>query len=125
MLIIKPFDYWIWMCVITTIVINLFVKMIISRYFNREKQIKSSILSTKQKMHKNILTVNSRMIMSIWLFAFLILRSSYSGCLYSIMTVSSHIKTIDTLTELAIAQRNGQIQVIVVKQTSFFQLFKV
>jgi len=57
--------------------------------------------------------------------ACVVLTTSYGGCLYSLMAVPSRVKTIDTVTELAIAQTNGQIQVIANEKTSDYYLFKV
>jgi hypothetical protein len=43
-----------------------------------------------------------------WLLACLVLTSSYSGCLHSLMAFPSNVKTIDTITELSIAQKKGE-----------------
>jgi hypothetical protein len=66
-----------------------------------------------------------RIMMYCWLLACLVLTSGYSGCLYSLMTVPPKMKNIDTITELANAQSNGQIQVIASKGSTYFSALKV
>ncbi len=56
--------------------------------------------------------------------ACLVLRTSYSGCLHSLMAFPSRMKTIDTVEELAIAQKNEEIQTIT-GFALFFQSLKV
>ncbi len=66
-----------------------------------------------------------RILFSGWLLACLILRSSYSGCLHSLMAFPSKIKTINTIEELAIAQKDGKIQTISTGTSLYFHLLKV
>ncbi len=66
-----------------------------------------------------------RIIFSSWLLACLVLTSSYSGCLHSLMAFPLHIKTINTINELAIAQRNGEIQAIATGSSAYFHALKV
>jgi hypothetical protein len=66
-----------------------------------------------------------RLIISCWLWACLILTSSYAGNLYSLMTLPPKLKTIDTITQLAKAQSNGQIQVIATESSAYFHSLKV
>jgi hypothetical protein len=66
-----------------------------------------------------------RILLSGWLLACLVLISSYSGCLHSLMAFPSRIKTINTIEELAIAQRNGEIQTISTESSLNFHLLKV
>jgi hypothetical protein len=65
-----------------------------------------------------------RILLSGWLLACLVLRSSYSGCLHSLMAFPSRIKTIDTVKELANAQKNGEIQTIT-ESKKFYQSLEV
>ncbi len=60
-----------------------------------------------------------RIIFISWLLACLVLRSSYSGCLNSLMAFQSNIKTIDTLTELSNLQTKGEIQVTATKSSAY------
>ena len=60
-----------------------------------------------------------------WILSCLVLTSSYSGCLHSLMAIPSKVKPIDTINELAIAQREGKIQVIAVENSVFYIELKV
>ncbi len=60
-----------------------------------------------------------------WLLACLVLTSSYSGCLHSLMAFPSNVKTIDTITELSIAQKNGEIELMATKDSSDYYSLKV
>jgi hypothetical protein len=66
-----------------------------------------------------------RILLCCWLLTCLVLTASYSGCLYSLMAVPSKIKTIDTLKELANAQRNGLIQVTCIGDSSYYESLMV
>jgi hypothetical protein len=81
--------------------------------------------SLGQQLYFYLPSVGSlRILFSGWVLACLVLRSSYSGCLHSLMAFPSRIKTIDTITELANAQKNGEIQTIT-GYPLFYQLLKV
>ncbi len=66
-----------------------------------------------------------RLMICCWLLACFVLTSGYSGCLYALMAFPSNIETIDTITKLAIAQTNGEIQVTLTASSIYFQLLKV
>ncbi len=66
-----------------------------------------------------------RLMMCCWLLVCLVLTSSYAGNLYSLMTFPPKLKTIDTITQLANAQSNGQIQVVATKSSAYFHSLKV
>jgi ABC-type amino acid transport substrate-binding protein len=129
-LVFQPFDYLIWFCVIITFILKSFNEILISRhiflYKNMIRNRKINFNSFFQLLCRHLPTVHPlRIIVCVWLLAYLILRSSYSGCLYSLMTIPLHVKTIDTITELSIEQKSGRIQVIASRGSIHFQELKV
>lgn len=60
-----------------------------------------------------------------WILTCLVLTSSYSGCLHSLMAFPSHLKTIDTITQLSIAQKKDEIELMVSKDSSDYYSLKV
>jgi hypothetical protein len=129
-LVFQPFDYSIWFCVIITFILKSFNEVLISRHTFRSKNMirsrKTNFNSFFQLLCRHLPTVHPlRIIVCVWLLAYLILRSSYSGCLHSLMTIPSRVKTIDTITELSIEQKSGRIQVIAPHGSIHFQELKV
>jgi hypothetical protein len=129
-LVFQPFDYLIWFCVIVTFILKSFNEVLISRHIFRSKNMirnrKINFNSFFQLLSRHLPTVYPlRIIVCVWLLAYLILRSSYSGCLYSLMTIPLHVKTIDTITELSIEQKSGRIQAISSRGSIHFQELKV
>jgi hypothetical protein len=128
-LVVDPFDYFIWICVIVAF-LQMFCKLfIISQNWKelRKISIKWALIYTSfgQQLYFYLPSVGSlRILFSGWLLAFLVLRSSYSGCLHSLMAFPSRMKTIDTITELANAQKNGEIQTST-EYPLVYQLLKV
>ncbi len=66
-----------------------------------------------------------RLMLFNWLLACLVLTSGYGGCLHSLMAFPSRVKTINTIEELLIAQRVGQIHVISLESGSYYVALKV
>jgi hypothetical protein len=129
-LIIDPFDYliWIWIIVIFFLMFcNLFL---ITQKWNELKKLslKWALIYTSigQQLYFRLPSVGSlRILLSGWLLACLVLRSSYSGCFHSLMAFPSRMKTINTFEELAIAQKNGEIQTISSGRSVNFHVLKV
>jgi len=129
-LIIEPFDTLVWVCFFIVLLFILFYSCLSSRYLTEMKNIDLSwtmisLLLRQQISYVLPLVVSLRLVLCCWLLACIVLTSSYSGCLYSLMTYPPRIKTIDTLINLAIAQRNGEIQVIANENSSYGQWLKV
>jgi len=108
----------------------LFNEWLISQYWIELKKIDLSwaIISAlfRQQTSCRLPSVGPlRIMLCCWLLACLVLTSSYGGCLYSLMAVPSHVKTIDTINELAIAQRAGKIQVTATASSSYYHSLKV
>ncbi len=66
-----------------------------------------------------------RLMICFWLLACFVMTSGYSGCLYTLMAFPSNMETIDTITKLAIAQTNGEIQVTLAASSIYFQSLRV
>jgi hypothetical protein len=128
-LIIDPFDYFIWICIIVVFILMFCNLYLVTQNWNELKKlcIKWALIYTSfgQQLYFYLPSVGSlRILFSGWLLACLVLRSSYSGCLHSLMAFPSRMKMINTIEELAIAQNNGEIQTITGDSMSF-QLLKV
>jgi hypothetical protein len=129
-LVIKPFDFLVWICFIVSFVLIIFVNKLISNHYMELRKIDTNwaiiCASLRQQTSFPLPSVPPFIIMMCcWLLACLVLTSGYSGCLYSLMTVPPKMKNIDTITELANAQSNGQIQVIASKGSTYFSALKV
>ncbi len=129
-LIIDPFDYFIWIWIIVVFILMFCNLFLITQKWNELKKLslKLALIYTSlgQQLYFYLPSVKSlRILFSGWLLACLVLRSSYSGCLHSLMAFPSRMKTINTIEELAIAQRNGEIQTISIKSGSNYPLLKV
>ncbi|CAG2110819.1 unnamed protein product, partial [Medioppia subpectinata] len=59
-----------------------------------------------------------------WLWACLVLTSSYSGCLYSLMSFPTRVKTINTVEELAEAQREHRVRVIATTSDAYYDMIR-
>jgi len=108
----------------------LFNFRLISQYYIEMKNIDLSwaliSASLRQQFSRRLPPVEPLRLMSCsWLLECIVLTSSYSGCLFSLMAISSSLKTIDTIHELAIEQRNGRIQVTATEKSVYFQSLKV
>jgi len=129
-LVIKPFDYSVWICFIFSLILIIFNIWVISHYFTALKKIhiKWAIIcaSLRQQLSCSLPPiVPLRIMFSCWLLSCLVLTYSYSGCLHSLMAFPSKFNTIDTIEELSIAQRNGQIQVTDTEAGIYYQSLKV
>ncbi len=129
-LIIDPFDYFIWIWIIVVFILMFCNLFLITQKWNELKKLslKLALIYTSlgQQLYFYLPSVESlRILFSGWLLACLVLRSSYSGCLHSLMAFPSRMKTINTIEELAIAQRNGEIQTISRGKSLAFHLLKV
>ncbi len=129
-LIIDPFDYLIWIWIIAVFFLMFCNLFLVTQKWNDFKKLslKWALIyaSIGQQLYFCLPSVGSlRILFSGWLLACLILRSSYSGCLHSLMAFPSKIKTINTIEELAIAQKDGKIQTISTGTSLYFHLLKV
>ncbi len=129
-LFVEPFDYLVWICIIFAFILIFVSEWIQSRHYLEMKKIEInwSIISIflRQQFSCRLPSINSlRIMLSSWLMACLVLTSSYGGCLYSLMAFPSHLKTIDSISKLVIAQRNGEIQVIITNNSYFHRSFEV
>jgi len=128
-LVVEPFDFLVWICFILAFVLMLFNLWFISQYYIELKNINLSwaiICALLRQQSCRLVSVGPlRLLFCIWLLACLVLTTGYSGCLYSLMAVPSRVKTIDTFIELAMAQKNGQIQVTAVEKSVHFPSLKV
>ncbi len=129
-LIIDPFDYFIWIWIIAVFFLMLCNLFLITQKWNDIKKLslRWGLIYTLigQQLYFCLPSVGSlRILFSGWLLACLVLTLGYSGCLHSLMAFPSRIKTIDTIEELAIAQRNGEIQTISTGSSLNFDLLKV
>jgi apolipoprotein N-acyltransferase len=128
-LVIDPFDYMIWICIIVAFLLMFFNLFLMSQHWKKFEKlsINWALIASfvGQQLSFCLPSVGSLRILFIgWLMACLVLRTSYSGCLHSLMAFPSRIKTIDTIEELAIAQKYGEIQTIT-GFALFFQSLKV
>jgi hypothetical protein len=129
-LIIDPFDYFIWIWIIVVFFLLFCNLFLITQKWNELKKLslKWALIYTSigQQLYFCLPSVGSlRILLSGWFLAWLVLRSSYSGCLHSLMAFPSRMKTINTIEELAIAQKNGEINTISTGTSSYFHLLKV
>ncbi len=129
-LVIEPFEPLVWVCIIASLILMVLTEWLISQNWTVLKQIDIdwAIISAllRQQMSCRLPAVGPlRILLGCWLLTCLVLTASYSGCLYSLMAVPSKIKTIDTLKELANAQRNGLIQVTCIGGSSYFESLMV
>ncbi len=129
-LIIKPFEYSVWFYFFISFILMLFNKWLITRYYTQliKFDISWAIISStlRQQFSHHLPSVGPlRVLLFGWLLACLVLTSSYSGCLYSLMTVPPKLKTIDSVTELATEQTNGKIQVTATANSTYFESMKV
>jgi hypothetical protein len=129
-LIIDPFDYFIWIWIIVVFILMFCNLFLITQKWNELKKLslKWALICTSigQQLYFCLPSVGSlRILFSGWLLACLVLTFSYSGCLHSLMAFPSRMKTINTIEELAIAQRNGEIQTITTGTALDFDLLKV
>ncbi len=128
-LIIDPFDYFIWIWIIVVFFLLFCNLFLITQKWNQLKKLSLKwaliYISIGQQLYFYLPSMGSlRILFSGWILACLVLRSSYSGCLHSLMAFPSRMKTINTIEELAIAQRNGEIQTIT-GYSLFYDLLKV
>ncbi len=129
-LIIDPFDYFIWIWIIVVFFLLFCNLFLITQKWNELKKLslKWALIYTSigQQLYFCLPSVGSlRILFSGWLLACLVLTFSYSGCLHSLMAFPSRMKTINTIEELAIAQKNGEINTISTGTSSYFHLLKV
>jgi hypothetical protein len=129
-LVMDPFDYLVWIFVIIAFILMFFKSWIISRTLTEIKNLDINweiiTVSLRQQMSSHLPPFfHLRILFSCWLLACFVLTTSYSGCLYTLMAFPSHIKTIDTINELSIAQINGEIEVIAVINTNYYESLKV
>jgi hypothetical protein len=129
-LIIDPFDYLIWIWIIFVFFLMFCKLFLITQKWSELKKLslKWGLIYTSigQQLYFCLPSVGSlRILFSGWLLACLVLTFSYSGCLHSLMAFPSRMKTINTIEELAIAQRNGEIQTISTGTSLNFHLLKV
>jgi len=129
-IVMEPFDFSVWICFIIAFVLMLFNLWLMSQYYIELKNTKLSwaiiCVSLRQQLFCGLGSVGPlRLLFYIWLLACVVLKTGYGGCLYSLMAVPSKVKTIDTVTELAIAQTSGKIQVTAIEKTSYYHLLKV
>jgi hypothetical protein len=129
-LVLQPFEPSVWVCFISALMIILCNVLLLSHYYIELKKIQIKLtvisISLNQQISRRIPSIISlRIMLCFWLLSCLVLTSSYSGCLHSLMAFPSKMKTIDTITDLAIAQTNGEIQVTVIKSSSYLQSLKV
>ncbi len=129
-LIIDPFDYSVWIYIIIAFILMFFNSWVISKtsvetkkfYLNWE--IITAFLRQQTSSHlPNLFAL--RIVFCCWILSCFVLTSSYSGCLHSLLAFPSHIKTINSITELLSSQTRGVIQVIAVKKAVYYQSFKV
>jgi hypothetical protein len=126
-LFVKPFDYLVWISLMLVFILIFLNEWIQSLHYFKLKNIdiywNVISMSLNQQISCRLPSINSfRIMLSSWMIAVLVLTSSYAGCLYSLMAFPSQVKTIDTITELALAQKNGQIQVITTDSYRSFQV---
>jgi hypothetical protein len=129
-LVMDPFDYLVWIFVVIAFILMFLKSWIISRTLTEIKNFdinwKIITVSLRQQISSHLPPfVHLRILFSCWLLACFVLTTSYSGCLYTLMAFPSHIKTIDTINELSIAQINGEIEVIAVINTNYYEFLKV
>jgi hypothetical protein len=128
-LIMDPFDYLVWICIIIAFILLFFSSWIISKNLPEIKKFylhwKIITVFLGQQTSLHLQNISLRIIFGSWLLACFVMVSSYSGCLDSLMAFPSHIKTINTITELLNSQRNGEIKVVVEKNTIYYQSLKV
>ncbi len=129
-LIIDPFDYYIWIWIIAVFFLMLCNLFLITQKWNELKKLslKWGLIYTLigQQLYFCLPSVRSlRILFSGWLLGCLVLTFSYSGCLHSLMAFPSRMKTINTIEELAIAQRKGEIQTISKETSLALHLLKV
>ncbi len=129
-LIIDPFDNIIWISIIVGFILMSCNVFFISQQWEKLKKLSMNwaIISSSvgQQLYFCLPSIGSlRILFSGWFLACLVLTSSYSGCLHSLMAFPSKIKTINTIEELANAQRNREIQVTATESILYFTLFKV
>ena len=130
MLVIKPFNFYVWISLLISLISVLISESLISKFYSEFNgiDIKWAIISAslRQQFPRLLPSVRPlRIIISIWILSCLVLTSSYSGCIYSLMTIPLYTKPIDTVMELANAQRNGEIEVMISKPGIYYQNFKV
>ena len=75
--------------------------------------------------YRKLLSQSMRFLIIGWLLSGFVLRTSYGGCLYSLMARHKESDTIETIHELAIAQERGRVQVITPDGGIYAFLFKV
>jgi hypothetical protein len=130
-LVIDPFDYFVWISIIiASILISLIKGLIIKQYVLMMKMfaINRAIINSsfKRKLSRHLSNDSPlRIMICCWLLSCVVLTSSYSGSLYSLMTFPSYSKTIDTLIQLSIDQKNNEIQAVAVENTVYYEYLKV
>ncbi|CAG2114560.1 unnamed protein product [Medioppia subpectinata] len=128
-LVIEPFEGLVWVCIVMSIILMVFTEYLITKKWTHLKKvdIKWAIISAllKQCLAFRLPNIFSlRIMICFWLLACLVLTASYSGCLYSLMAIPSRAKPINTINELADAQRRGEIQVTAIGGSSYFDSLK-
>lgn len=129
-LFIKPFDLFVWIYLMSTFILFFIMKWLLNRYSSESTKIDINwaiiCASLRQQFPFQSLSKDPfRFMFCSWLLACLVLTSSYSGCLHSLMAFPSLIKTIDTITELSIAQKRGEIEFMVTEDTNEYYSLKV
>ena len=77
----------------------------------------------KQPYHYNYhLNISDKTTLYTWLFMCLVLMSAYSGCMHSLLSIKDAYK-IETISELATAQRDYHYNLICFKTRPFTQIF--
>lgn len=66
-----------------------------------------------------------RLIYLFWSFACVVIGVSYGGSLFSMMTLPKGNPAIDTVEKLVKEQSKGNIQIIDLPDSSYYQTFKV
>ena len=66
-----------------------------------------------------------RLIYLFWSFSCVVVGISYGGCLFSMMTLPKGNPAIDTVEKLAKEQSKGNIQIVDLADSFYYQTFKV
>lgn len=129
-LVLEPFQTTVWLCLIFSLLLMVLNVWFLSQYYHRLKSlsVKWFVVSVilKQNVIKRIPNEQPlRLVLSGWLLVGLVFIYSYGSRLYSVMAFPEEIQPINTVKQLAYAQKMGNIQAVATKKSLFYDLLKV
>ena len=117
--LLQPFDTYIWLSIVTTIATLMAINVIYNKVFATYKcnyYWTLFVICLKQTQCLPVPRYPVNMLLTIWMLMSTVLLISYSGTIYSLMTVPIEHR-IETIDQLIDSQRTGELTIVVQKNS--------